>query len=193
MNKFTNLTSHITPLNLDNVDTDMIIPAQHLKSVSKEGYGENVFSALRSLYPDFVLNKSQYAAGKILVSKDNFGCGSSREHAVWAIQQYGIQTVICSSFSDIFFNNSAKNGLLLIIQPLELIEEWLNLAENQPDLAMTINLEQQTILYNGQNYHFNYDGFRKHCLINGLDDLDFLLSHNNEINRYEKKHCSTCR
>lgn len=188
MKKFTTLNSHIIPLAIDNVDTDMIIPAQHLKSVSKEGYGENVFSALRSMYPDFVLNKPQYNTGKILVSKENFGCGSSREHAVWAIQQYGIQTVICNSFSDIFFNNSAKNGLLLIIQPLEVINEMLAIAEQDPTAAMTVDLPNQTINYNGKGYHFDYDGFRKHCLINGLDDLDYLMSHTGEINKYEEHH-----
>ncbi len=193
MKKFTSLTSPTIPLSLDNVDTDMIIPAQHLKSVSKEGYGENLFSALRSMYPDFILNQSAYKAGKILVSKENFGCGSSREHAVWAIQQYGIAAVICSSFSDIFFNNAAKNGLLLISQPAEVINEWLNLAENNPSLPMTIDLPNLTINYNGKSYNFKYDGFRKHCLINGLDDLDYLLSHNKEISHYEEKYCSSSR
>ena len=190
MKKFTSLNSHIIPLAIDNVDTDMIIPAQHLKSVSKEGYGENVFSALRSMYPDFVLNKPQYNTGKILVSKENFGCGSSREHAVWAIQQYGIETVICNSFSDIFFNNSAKNGLLLITQPIEVINEFLAIAEKDPAAEMTVDLPNQTISYNGKGYHFDYDGFRKHCLINGLDDLDYLVSHIEEINRYEQSHAN---
>lgn len=191
MKKFTTLTSPIIPLNLDNVDTDMIIPAQHLKSISKEGYGENLFSALRTIYPDFVLNQPAYNKGRILVSKENFGCGSSREHAVWAIQQYGIKVVVCSSFSDIFFNNAAKNGLLLISQPASIINDWLEIAQNKPDLPMKIDLITQSIAYNGTIRQFAYDGFRKHCLINGLDDLDYLLSHHKEISDYEKKYCSS--
>jgi 3-isopropylmalate/(R)-2-methylmalate dehydratase small subunit len=193
MQQFTTLTSQIIPLNLDNVDTDMIIPAQHLKSVSKEGFGQHVFSALRSMYPDFILNQPAYNTGKILVSKANFGCGSSREHAVWAIQQYGIQAVVCSSFSDIFFNNSAKNGLLLIKLPEATVEKWINAALADSSLAMTIDLAAQTIHFIGESQSFDYDIFRKHCLLNGLDDLDYLLSQEKEITAYEQKNRNISR
>lgn len=187
MKKFTTLTSKVIPLDLDNVDTDMIIPAKHLTSISREGYGQGLFSVLRNMYPDFILNQTQYQSGKILISKTNFGCGSSREHAVWAILQYGIDVVICSSFSDIFFNNSAKNGLLLIILPEEVINQWLKAALTDSDLEMTVDLVKQEINYSGQNYSFSYDSYRKHCLLNGLDDLDFLMSCKEEIANYEQK------
>ena len=193
MQQFTTLTSPIIPLNLDNVDTDMIIPAQHLKSVSKEGFGQHVFSALRSMYPDFILNQPAYNTGKILVSKANFGCGSSREHAVWAIQQYGVQAVVCSSFSDIFFNNAAKNGLLLIKLPEATVEKWINAALADSSLAMTIDLATQTINFIGESQSFDYDIFRKHCLLNGLDDLDYLLSQEKEITEYEQKNRNISR
>lgn len=193
MQQFTTLTSPTIPLNLDNVDTDMIIPAQHLKSVSKEGFGQHVFSALRTMYPDFILNQPAYNTGKILVSKANFGCGSSREHAVWAIQQYGVQAVVCSSFSDIFFNNAAKNGLLLIKLPEATVEKWINAALVDNTLAMTIDLQAQAIHFMDESHGFDYDIFRKHCLLNGLDDLDYLLSQEKEITAYEQKNSPISR
>jgi 3-isopropylmalate/(R)-2-methylmalate dehydratase small subunit len=193
MEKFNTLSAKVIPLNLDNVDTDMIIPASHLKSVSKSGYGESLFSTLRSMYPDFILNQLAYKNGKILISKTNFGCGSSREHAVWAITQYGIKAVVCSSFSDIFFNNSAKNGLLLIKMPGDIIESWIATSLKDPDLEMTIDLVNQKISFLGQSHNFDYDPYSKYCLINGHDDLDYLLSCTKEIEEYEKKHSNTCR
>lgn len=193
MQKFTTLTSQVIPLNLDNVDTDMIIPAQHLKSVSKEGFGEHLFSNLRQMYPDFILNQPAYQNGKVLISKANFGCGSSREHAAWAIQQYGIQAVICSSFGDIFFNNSAKNGLLLIMLPEAVVEKWINSSLSDSSLTITINLEHQEVRFAGEAYNFEYDSFRKYCLTNGLDDLDYLLSQNKEITEYEQKNSNPSR
>jgi 3-isopropylmalate/(R)-2-methylmalate dehydratase small subunit len=191
MEKFITITSKVIPVNLDNVDTDMIIPAQHLKSVSKEGFGQHLFSNLRQMYPDFILNQPAYANGEVLISKSNFGCGSSREHAAWAIQQYGIKVVICSSFGDIFFNNSAKNGILLITLPEATIEKWINLSLADSTLKIDINLEKQTVTFAGDTHTFEYDSFRKHCLINGLDDLDYLLSLNTEITQYEQKNCTT--
>ncbi len=188
MQQFTSLTSAVIPLNLDNVDTDMIIPAQFLKSISADGYGENLFANLKTMYPDFIFNQAAYMSGEILLAKSNFGCGSSREHAVWAIQQSGIKAVLASSYSDIFFNNAAKNGLLLICLPESTINHWLELALADCNAQMTIDLVEQTISYQQQTLHFSYDEFRKHCLINGLDDLDFLLSHKAEINNYEQKH-----
>ncbi|RTK93812.1 MAG: 3-isopropylmalate dehydratase small subunit [Neisseriaceae bacterium] len=191
MEKFITITSKVIPVNLDNVDTDMIIPAQHLKSVSKEGFGQHLFSNLRQMYPDFILNQPAYANGEVLISKSNFGCGSSREHAAWAIQQYGIKVVICSSFGDIFLNNSAKNGILLITLPEATIEKWINLSLADSTLKIDINLEKQTVTFAGDTHTFEYDSFRKHCLINGLDDLDYLLSLNTEITQYEQKNCTT--
>lgn len=191
MEKFTKLTSKVIPVNLDNVDTDMIIPAQHLKSVSKLGFGQHLFSNLRQMYPDFILNQSAYADGNILLSKSNFGCGSSREHAAWAIQQYGIKAVVCSSFGDIFFNNSAKNGLLLITLPEPTINKWIEISLTDSNAQMSIDLEKQTISFADEMFEFKYDTFRKHCLLNGLDDLDYLLSQNTEITIYEQKNCNT--
>ncbi len=189
MKQFASVIDKIIPLNLNNVDTDMIIPAEHLKSISQSGFGEFLFSGLRKLYPDFILNNPTFQKRKILISKANFGSGSSREHAVWAIQQYGIEVVICSSFSDIFFNNSAKNGLLLISLPESLIEEFINNALNHPDEIIQINLKDQEIKYLSNTYHFDYDPYRKHCLLTGQDDLDFLLSQINEVEQYEKENC----
>ncbi|MCC2625878.1 MAG: leuD [Burkholderiales bacterium] len=191
MEKFNSLTAQIIPLDLDNVDTDMIIPAVHLKSVSKDGYGEGLFSALRTMYPDFILNNNAYKNGKILVSKANFGCGSSREHAVWAITQYGIRAVVCSSFSDIFYNNAAKNGLLLIKMPENLVDSWISASLNDASLEMTIDLPNQTISILKETHKFDYDPYNKHCLINGHDDLDYLLSCAEEIKKYEEKNSST--
>ena len=193
MKKFTQLTSRVIPLNLDNVDTDMIIPAGHLRSTSKEGYGEFLFSELKRLYPDFIFNNPAYQGGKILISKDNFGCGSSREHAPWALLQAGIDVVICSSFGDIFFNNSVKNGLLLITLPLETIERWLKLSTNDANLTITVDLATQSVSCQDETIIFTYDNVRKHCLLNGQEDLDFLLSQTKEINEYEKKYCNSSR
>ena len=187
MQKFTTFTAKVIPLDVDNVDTDMIIPAEHLKSISREGYGEGLFSALRALYPDFILNQPAYNTGNILLSKTNFGCGSSREHAVWALQQYGIKAVVCSSFSDIFFNNSAKNGLLLISVPETMINKWIAMSLADATLEMTINLLESKISFAGEEYGFSYDPYRKHCLIQGLDDLTYLLSCENVIKQYEEK------
>jgi 3-isopropylmalate/(R)-2-methylmalate dehydratase small subunit len=191
--KFDILTSTTIPLDLDNVDTDMIIPAQYCKSISKNGYGEGLFSTLRRMYPDFILNQAAYKNGKILLSKANFGCGSSREHAVWAISQYGIDAVICSSFSDIFYNNSVKNGLLLIKMPEELINDWIAASLKNPLLSITIDLPNQTITILGQIHKFDYEPYNKHCLINGHDDLDYLLSCTEEIEKYEEKNSHISR
>ncbi len=187
MDKFRQLSASVIPLDLDNIDTDMIIPAIHLKSISRSGYGDGLFSALKELYPDFIFNNAKYSSGQILLSKANFGCGSSREHAVWAILQYGIKIVVCSSFSDIFFNNAAKNGLLLIALPESIINKWIKLSLEDPDLAMTVNLLNNKISFNKEEYDFDYDPYRKHCLIEGLDDLTYLLSQDTAITEYEVK------
>jgi 3-isopropylmalate/(R)-2-methylmalate dehydratase small subunit len=187
MDKFKQLTAQVIPLDVDNVDTDMIIPAEHLKSISRSGYGEGLFSALKGLYPDFILNNPAYKNGQILLSKANFGCGSSREHAVWAILQYGIKVVVCSSFSDIFFNNSAKNGLLLISLPEAVINKWIALSLADASLSMTVNLVDCTVGFAGEEHKFSYDPYRRHCLLEGLDDLDYLLSSDKIITEYEAK------
>jgi 3-isopropylmalate/(R)-2-methylmalate dehydratase small subunit len=175
MKKFTQFKSNVIPLNMNDVDTDMIIPAQYLTQVSKSGYGEYLFENLKVNDPQFVFNNPKYKNAKILLSKDNFGCGSSREHAVWALQQAGIDVVIAESFSDIFFNNSAKNGLLLIM----LSKKEINILMTQAELSLTdliIDLENQIVSdKNEKKYHFEYDAFRKECLIKGQDDLDYLL------------------
>lgn len=187
MEKFSTLTSGVLPLDIDNVDTDMIIPAEHLKSVSKEGYGEGLFSVLKGLYPDFIFNNPSYNQGNVLLSKTNFGCGSSREHAVWALQQYGIKAVICSSFSDIFFNNSAKNGLLLISLPEDVINNWIAKSLKDSTLQMTVDLAHDKVTFDNQTVNFSYDPYRKHCLLNGLDDLTFLVDSLDKIKQYEEK------
>lgn len=172
MKKITRITSRVIPLAMNDVDTDRIIPAQFLTKVSRDGYGEHVFAHLKQQDPNFVFNKPDYQGAEILLTRRNFGCGSSREHAVWALQQAGISVIIAESYSDIFFNNSAKNGLLLIVQPHEVIEK---LFQNLPG-QITVDLNQQTLVADeSENYFFAYDSFRKECLLKGQDDMDYLL------------------
>lgn len=188
MQKFETFIDKAIPLDLDNVDTDMIIPAQHLTSTTKTGYGKWLFSNLKNMYPRFIFNDKNYNQHSILISKNNFGCGSSREHAVWALQQYGIKAIICSSFSDIFYNNAAKNGLLLIKLEEKKVNFLLDITLENYAVAMTIDLENQEIKCYGSTFSFEYDKFRKHCLINGIDDLDYLITLKSEIKEYAKKH-----
>jgi 3-isopropylmalate/(R)-2-methylmalate dehydratase small subunit len=185
--KINKITGQPIPLTRDDVDTDLIIPAQYLTAVTRKGYGENLFRRLRENDKDFVFNQPQYAKASILVTQRNFGCGSSREHAVWALQEAGIQAIIAVSFADIFFNNSAKNSLVLITLPETVIKSLLaNAIENSYQL--TIDIEQQKIESNkNESYNFDIDPFRKHCLIQGIDELDYLLHHLPEIEEYEKK------
>lgn len=184
MNPFNTMTSKVIPLAMKNVDTDMIIPAQHLTQINREGYGEFLFSRLKEYDKNFVFNKNEYADANILLTQSNFGCGSSREHAVWAIQQAGIKVIIAESFSDIFFNNSAKNALLLITLPSDTIDSLLKAAENN-FVVLTVNLEQQTVTNGTQVFKFDYDSFNKMCLINGYDEMNYLLSHQEQINHYK--------
>ena len=180
MQKFVSIQSKVIPLKMNDVDTDQIIPAQFLTSVSKEGYGANLFSRLRKEDPEFPMNKPAYKGAEILVAGYNFGCGSSREHAVWAITDAGIKVVIAESFADIFFNNSAKNGLLLIQLPKEAVEKL-----QKCDGSVTVDLESQTVnSSNGDSFKFDYDPFRKYCLLGGLDDIDYILSYENEIDSF---------
>ncbi|WHN65045.1 3-isopropylmalate dehydratase small subunit [Cysteiniphilum sp. QT6929] len=184
MKAFQTLTSKAIPMWLSDVDTDMIIPAQYLTQTTIAGYGEHLFTRLKSADPEFVFNQSRFKDARILISGSNFGCGSSREHAVWALQQAGVAVILAPSFSDIFFNNSAKNGLLLIALDGELLEKWCEKAQSE-DLDITVDLAAQTITVDGESYHFDYDPFRKECLLQGQDDMGYLLSKDQEISRFE--------
>lgn len=187
MNKFTVLKSKTAPLPISDVDTDMIVPAQFLTSTSREGYGENLFRRLRDSDPDFVLNQKKYAGAEILCANNNFGCGSSREHAVWAVLGGGFRAVIAKSFADIFFNNSAKNGLLLVVLPPAAVDKILREAKSG-DYELTVDLEaQEVVLPGGEREHFDYDPFRKHCLLHGLDDIDYIKSHRADIEQFRRK------
>ncbi|MCF6808502.1 3-isopropylmalate dehydratase small subunit [Thiotrichales bacterium 19S9-12] len=186
MKQIKQVESHIIPLWLGDIDTDMIIPAQYLTQTSKEGYGERLFARLKATDQNFVFNQARYQDSKILVTGDNFGCGSSREHAVWALQQAGVEVIIAPSFSDIFFNNAAKNGLLLIKLDREIIESLCQQAESR-DVKVAVDLESLTVSFNGETYQFDYDPFRRECLLNAQDDLAYLLSQNEMISAYEEK------
>ncbi len=186
MEKFKSLTAKVMPIPLTDIDTDMIIPAQFLTSVSKEGYGENLFRRLRDKDPQFPLNQTKYKDAAIMLTDNNFGCGSSREHAVWAILSAGFKVVISKSFADIFFSNSAKNGLVLVTLPEQIVDELLAEAQKH-ELTLTIDLEAEEVRkVNGTVYKFKYDPFRRHCILNGLDDIDYILSMKNEIAQFRK-------
>ncbi|MBX9720288.1 MAG: 3-isopropylmalate dehydratase small subunit [Candidatus Obscuribacterales bacterium] len=187
MKKFTQLKSKSIPLPVKDVDTDMIIPAQFLTSISSEGYGQNLFRRLRDNDANFPLNQDKFKGASLLVADHNFGCGSSREHAVWALTGWGISVVIAKSFADIFYNNSAKTGLLLITLPEKVVDRLLSEAQSS-DLELTVNLEEQCVEHpSGESFRFEYDPFRKHCILNGLDDIDYILSHKQEIAAFRDK------
>ena len=191
--KITTITSRCIPLNRNNVDTDQIIPARFLKGTSKAGLGEKLFYDWRYLEngspnPEFVLNNAKYA-GAILISAHNFGCGSSREHAPWALKDYGFQAVIAISFADIFRNNSLKNQLLTVILPESVVLKLLADVEQDPSLQVTIDLPRQAVLIPGQaDQHFDVDPYRKKCLMEGLDDIGYTLSHRSAVEAYELAH-----
>jgi 3-isopropylmalate/(R)-2-methylmalate dehydratase small subunit len=191
MEKFTVLTGIAAPLPMINVDTDMIIPKQFLKTIKRTGLGKNLFDEMRytqdgAEVADFVLNKPAYRTAKVLVAGANFGCGSSREHAPWAIADFGIRCVIAPSFADIFFNNCFKNGILPIKLPAEQVEALLKQAENGANATFTIDLENQTITApDGAKTAFEVDAFRKHCLLNGLDDIGLTMMKNDKIEAFE--------
>ena len=187
MDKFSTFTSTVAPLPLNDVDTDMLIPAQFLTSISKDGYGQNLFRRLRDGDPEFFLNQSLYADAQILVGGSNFGCGSSREHAVWALTGAGFRVVIAKSFADIFFSNSAKNGLLLVTLPDTVVDGLLESAA-QEQYQITVSLEAQTVaLPTKETISFEYDPFRKHCLLNGLDDIDYILAQRDAIEQFRSQ------
>ena len=191
MEKFTKLDSVAAPLKMINVDTDRIIPKQFLKTIKRSGLGRFLFNDMRfsvdgSEKVDFVLNQPSYRDAQILVAGDNFGCGSSREHAPWALQDFGIRCVISSSFADIFYNNSFKNGILLIKVSPEELEALMDDAEKGGNARLTVDLESQTISRpSGEEVRFEIDPFRKHCLLEGLDDIELTLHHKTEIDGFE--------
>jgi len=202
MEKFTVVTGIVAPMDRPNVDTDAIIPKQYLKSIKRSGFGPNAFddwryldpgapdidNSTRRINPDFILNKSPYDKASILIARENFGCGSSREHAVWALDDFGFRAVIAPSFADIFFNNSFKNGMLPIILDAEIVNEIFEKVAAKSGYEITVDLTNlKVVTEDGDEYPFEVDAFRKHCLLNGLDDISLTLQHADEINAYEEK------
>ena len=193
MDKFTTLTGIAAPYPVINIDTDMIIPKDYLKTIKRTGLGVGLFAEARykddgSENPDFVLNKPAYRKSQILVAGDNFGCGSSREHAPWALLDFGIRSVISTSFADIFYNNCFKNGILPIVVSPEDLEKLMDDASRGSNATVTVDLEAQEIHGpDGGTIKFDIDAFKKHCLLNGLDDIGLTLAKSGEIDTYEKK------
>ncbi|MEX1020281.1 MAG: 3-isopropylmalate dehydratase small subunit [Litorilinea sp.] len=191
MDSFKKLTATALPLRAENVDTDQIIPARFLTAVTKEGMGDGLFFAWRynadgSPKPNFVLNQPEYDGAQVLIAGRNFGSGSSREHAVWALTDYGFRCVITPNFADIFFNNSLKNGLLPIPLPEDTVNMLLDLVEEEPDTQITVDLEnQEVILPDGQRLGFDIDPFRKMCLLQGVDDLGYIMDKDDAIAAHE--------
>jgi 3-isopropylmalate/(R)-2-methylmalate dehydratase small subunit len=203
MDKFIRNEGLVAPLDRANVDTDAIIPKQFLKSIKRTGFGPNLFdewryldrgepgedSSKRPLNPDFVLNQPRYQGATVLVARENFGCGSSREHAPWALLQYGFQVVIAPSFADIFYTNSLKNGLLLIRLDGKIVGQLLRESEAAPGYRLAVDLEEQTVTTpGGESFAFDIDPHRKHCILNGLDDIGLTLAHADKIRAFEAKH-----
>ena len=203
MQKFTVLNGLVAPLDRANVDTDAIIPKQFLKSIKRSGFGVNLFdewryldhgepgmdNTKRKLNPDFVLNQPRYNGAQILLARENFGCGSSREHAPWALEDYGFRAIIAPSFADIFFNNCFKNGLLPIRLAADQVDALFKAVATQAGYKLVVDLEKQTISTpDGSVYKFEVEVFRKHCLLNGLDDIGLTLQHVGEIATFETKH-----
>jgi 3-isopropylmalate/(R)-2-methylmalate dehydratase small subunit len=202
MEKFSLLEGLVAPLDRANVDTDAIIPKQFLKSIRRSGFGPNLFDEWRYLdhgepgqdasgrpkNPDFVLNQSRYQGASVLLTRENFGCGSSREHAPWALADYGFRAVIAPSFADIFFNNCFKNGLLPIVLPADVVDQLFREVETTPEYKLKVDLEGQTVTTpTGMVVMFSVDEFRKYCLLNGLDDIGLTLRHVDKIKAYEDK------
>ncbi|MFY0682232.1 MAG: 3-isopropylmalate dehydratase small subunit [Thalassovita sp.] len=193
MEKFEKLQGIAAPMPLVNIDTDMIIPKVFLKSIARTGFGKNLFDEMRynrdgTEIEDFVLNKPQYREAEILVAGDNFGCGSSREHAPWAIADFGIKCVVSTSFADIFFNNCFKNGILPVVLPQEQVDLLMADAEKGANARMTVDLEAQEITTSdGETIAFEVDAFKKHCLLNGLDDIGLTLEKTDSIKSFETK------
>ena len=201
MDKFETHSGIAVAMNRANVDTDAIIPKQFLKSIQRSGFGQYLFDgwryldeghpgmdcSQRPLNPEFELNQPAFQGGTILLAGPNFGCGSSREHAPWALQQYGFKAIVSSSYADIFFNNCFKNGLLpIVLKEEELLEIFEEINAN-PGVKLTINLEKQVVISSRKSYGFDVEPFRKHCLINGLDDIGLTLQHAEQIKAFEAK------
>ena len=191
MQPFNTLTATAVPLRMENVDTDQIIPAKYLTAVTKEGMGLGLFSWIRynadgSPKADFVLNQPEYSGAEILIAGRNFGSGSSREHAVWALTDYGFRCVIAPAFADIFYNNSLKNGLLPVSLPEETVNMLWDLVEEEPETQIVVNLQQQTVtLPDGQVHRFDIDPFRRLCLLEGVDDLGYIMTKEAAIAAHE--------
>lgn len=202
MEKFVKMQAIVAPLDRSNVDTDAIIPKQFLKSIKRSGFGPNAFdewryldhgepgmdNSQRPLNPDFVLNLARYQGANILLARENFGCGSSREHAPWALEDYGFRVIIAPSFADIFFNNCFKNGILPIVVDEAKVDQLFKEVEASEGYKLSVDLEAQTITTpGGEVIGFEVDAFRKHCLLNGLDDIGLTLQHVDDIKAYEEK------
>ncbi len=202
MEKFTTLKAIVAPMDKSNVDTDAIIPKQFLKSIKRAGFGPHLFDAWRYLdpgepgmdiskrqpNPEFVLNQPRYEGARILIARENFGCGSSREHAPWALEDYGFRVIIAPSFADIFFNNCFKNGILPIVLPTETVDELFKDVFANEGYKLTVDLFNQRITTpDGKVIEFDVDEFRKHCLVNGLDDIGLTLQNVDDIKAYEAR------
>ena len=191
MEKFTTITGIAAPMPLVNIDTDMIIPKQFLKTIKRSGLGANLFDEMRFTpegeeIPDFVLNQPAYRKSEIIIAGDNFGCGSSREHAPWALLDFGIRCVISTSFADIFFNNCFKNGILPVVLPEEAVAYLMDDARKGENARITVDLEAQTVSSSdGKVFKFEVDAFKKHCLLNGLDDIGLTMEKAAAIDRFE--------
>jgi len=203
MQPFTQLNGLVAPLDRANVDTDAIIPKQFLKSIKRSGFGPNAFdewryldhgepgmdNSKRPLNPDFVLNQPRYQGASVLLTRENFGCGSSREHAPWALEDYGFKVVIASSFADIFFNNCFKNGMLPIVLSAEIVEDLFNEVAETEGYQLKVDLAAQTVTTpSGKSYRFDVDEVRKHNLLNGLDDIGLTMQQQDKIKAFEIKH-----
>ncbi len=202
MEKFITVTGLVAPIDRSNVDTDAIIPKQFLKSIKRSGFGPNLFdewryldrgepgmdNSKRPLNPEFVLNQPRYQGAQVLLGRDNFGCGSSREHAPWALEDYGFRAIIAPSFGDIFYNNCFKNGLLPIKLDVAIVDRLFQESATTAGYRLKIDLaNQQVVTPSGETFGFEVDAFRKHCLLNGLDDIGLTLQHVDEIKAYETK------
>ncbi|MBE9476902.1 MAG: 3-isopropylmalate dehydratase small subunit [Proteobacteria bacterium] len=197
MEKFENVSGVAAPMPLINIDTDMIIPKQFLKTIKRSGLGANLFDEMRyddngDEVADFVLNQPAYRQAEIIVAGDNFGCGSSREHAPWALRDFGVQVVISTSFADIFYNNCFKNGILPVVLPKEAVDVLMEDAQKGENARIAIDLENQTVsATDGTAFAFEVDAFKKHCLLNGLDDIGLTMQKVDAIDVFEKKYSET--
>lgn len=202
MQALTTHTGLVAPMDRANVDTDLIIPKQFLKSIKRSGFGPNLFDTLRyldegepgmdnsqrPLNPDFPLNQDRYQGASILLARENFGCGSSREHAPWALEDFGFRVIVAPSYADIFYNNCFKNGVLPVVLPESVVSDLFEHLYDEPGFELTADLENQTVSTpDGQSWSFDVDSFRRHCLLNGLDDIGTTLQHADAIRAYEAK------